>query len=407
MHIHLDPVGGIAGDMFAAGILDIWPEMENDLKNNLKKFKLIEDVEVNSYCYNDSILTGTRFDVIKNGNSINQSHKHHHVSFSDIKWHLEHSLLTKPVIQRAIDIFHILAKVEAKVHDKTVESVTFHEVGAWDSIADIISAAFLIEQANVSQWSISSIPIGSGRISSAHGLLPVPAPAVSLLLDGFKLFDDGVSGERVTPTGAAILRHLEPLNAINLPTFNIISTGYGFGTKKFKEFSNVLRLLVIDTPSQTSSILYDSDQIAVIEFEVDDQTSESLSIGLDKIRSHSDVLDVTQSVVYGKKNRISMNIQILAKPNALQTIIQLSFMETTTIGLRYHLTDRVVLKRSLYNVQHSKASMTVKVVKRSCNNITAKTDIDEVANIDSHEVRENLRNNAVKSFFKGENNYGQ
>ena len=116
------------------------------------------------------------------------------------------TMLDPAVRRRALAIFSLLAEAEARVHGCAVEDVLFHEVGAWDSIADIVSAAFLIEESAATNWTVGAIPLGAGRVHTAHGLLPVPAPATALLLEGFPFIDDGVGGERVTPTGAAIVR---------------------------------------------------------------------------------------------------------------------------------------------------------------------------------------------------------
>ena len=203
MHIHLDLVGGISGDMFVAALLDTFPDLQKELLVNLKNPDSLRQIKTEVIRYNDGVLTGMRF-IVKN-----REKDPHHRSFQSIKNDLGSSDLDDKVAQRAISIFWELAKAEGKVHGKNPEEVQFHEVGAWDSIADIVSAAFLIEKLNVSSWSVSPIPLGSGRVQTAHGSLPIPAPATAILLENFPVFDDGVEGERVTPTGAAILKHLK------------------------------------------------------------------------------------------------------------------------------------------------------------------------------------------------------
>ena len=140
--------------------------------------------------------------------------------------------------RRAIAIFAVLAEAEGRVHGIAPAEVSFHEVGAWDSIMDIVAAAALIEDIGAAGWSTTPVPLGSGRVRSAHGDLPVPTPATALLLEGLEVFDDGRPGERVTPTGAAILRHLMPGQGLPRRRLRLGRVGHGFGTKRFAGISN-------------------------------------------------------------------------------------------------------------------------------------------------------------------------
>src|SRR5262249_10593072 len=180
--------------------------------------------------------------------------------FRDIRTRLERSTLKPGVKRRAIHIFTLLAEVEGKVHGMPAEAVSFHELGGWDSIADMVGAAFLIEALDPSTWSVSALPQGSGRVKTDHGWLPVPTPATALLLQGFELFDDGLPGERVTPTGAAILKHLNtaPGDAPHRHRpRRLLRIGTGFGTRTFPGLSNVLRVLVSEPAAENAS----SDQV--------------------------------------------------------------------------------------------------------------------------------------------------
>src|SRR5262249_23005166 len=155
--------------------------------------------------------------------------------FRDIRTRLERSTLKPGVKRRAVHIFTLLAEVEGEVHGMPADAVSFHELGGWDSIADMVGAAFVIETLAPSTWSVSAVPQGSGRVKTDHGWLPVPTPATALLLRGFELLDDGLPGERVTPTGAAILKHLDaaPGNAAQhrREPRRMLRTGTGFGTR--------------------------------------------------------------------------------------------------------------------------------------------------------------------------------
>jgi len=386
MHVHLDLVGGVAGDMFVAAIVDAWPELAKEAIAAIRTAGLPDSIGLQVKDCQDRILTGKRFEVIvpsDRGESL-------HVHFGDIREKLAASALQPAVTKRAIDIFTLLAKAEGKVHGVPVDKVVFHEVGAWDSIADIVAAAFLINTLSVDTWSVSALPIGSGRVDCAHGSLPVPAPAVALLLEGFVMQDDGLDGERVTPTGAALLRHLEPVYRPPGTPMRFVRSGIGFGKRKFERISNVLRVLAFEKPHAP-----EEDRIAVIHFELDDQPAEDLAIGLERIRNISGVVDVLQLPAFGKKGRMNVQIQVLTMPGSLDRVIEMCFNETTTLGLRWNLVQRAVLDRytETYNSQDS--HFQVKVATRPGGTLTAKTEIDNVAAMaDGAAERTSLRHEA-------------
>ena len=337
MHIHLDPVGGIAGDMFAAAMLDYHRDWQVRLHEAFRGSGLAPDLDVRALRHNDGCLSGHRFEVTEPTPS--DSHQHRH--WRDIRQRLHDSELDTPVKQRAIAIFELLAEAEAEVHGSAVDEVAFHEIGAWDSIADIVSAAWLIERSGATTWSCSPLPLGRGRIASAHGRLPVPAPATALLLKGFPVFDDGVEGERVTPTGAAILKYLDPSFEPRMTPSVLLGRGYGFGTKTFPGFSNVLLVSLFDVQRSRS----DGGGVVVCQFEVDDQTPEDLAVGLERLREFPGILDVTQAPVIGKKGRLAMHIQVLGEVPQIDAIVELCLTETTTLGVRWHTVNRATLSR--------------------------------------------------------------
>jgi len=336
MHIHLDPIGGMAGDMFAAAMLDCNRDWQTPLYEAIRGSGLTPDLEVCALQHNDGSLTGHRFEV-KQPTSLD---RHHH-RWHDIRERLHNSGLETAVKERAIAIFELLAEAEAEVHGSSVDEVTFHEVGAWDSIADIVAAAWLIERNGATTWSCSPLPLGRGRVASAHGLLPIPAPATALLIKGFPVFDDGVEGERVTPTGAAILKHLNPSFEPRMPPSVMLGRGYGFGTKTFPGFSNVLLVSLFDLQRSRAA----DSRVAVCEFEVDDQTPEDLAIGLERLRELPGIFDVTQAPVFGKKGRLSMRIQVLGDVSQIDAILDKCMTETTTLGVRWHTVNRATLVR--------------------------------------------------------------
>lgn len=387
MHYHLDPVGGIAGDMFAAAMLDYRRDWQATLSRAIHDSGLASDLGVCALEYKDRVLAGHRFEVTEPAHS----DLHQHQPWREIRERLRNCELDARVKERAIAIFELLAEAEAAVHGVTVDDVVFHEVGAWDSVADIVAAAWLIEHSEATSWSCAPIPLGQGRIASDHGLLPVPAPATAVLLRGFPVFDDGVEGERVTPTGAAILKHLKPSFGAPKKPCLLLGSGYGFGTRTFPGFSNVLAITVFDplrAPPTASSV-------AVCHFEVDDQTPEDLAVGLERLRESPGVLDVTQAPVFGKKGRLAMHIQVLGDVSRIDAIVDRCLTETTTLGVRWHTVNRTTLARDERSYNQSGDEVRVKRASRPGGIITRKVEIDDlVPAAGGHAGREQRRREA-------------
>ncbi len=204
-HIHLDPLGGLAGDMFLGAVLDAWPELALGAFAAMRAAGLPDDWQVRHLEHGDGVLTGSRVAIDPPAAGPHAPHG----MYVEIRDRIAAADLGDGVRDRALSILGHLAEAEARVHGRPIEEVHFHELADWDSIADVVGAAFVIDALGAS-WSTGPLPVGRGRIATSHGALPVPAPAAALLLQGFELIDDGVEGERVTPTGAAILRHLAP-----------------------------------------------------------------------------------------------------------------------------------------------------------------------------------------------------
>jgi hypothetical protein len=220
----------------------------------------------------------------------------------------------------------------------------------------------------------------------------VPAPATALLLAGFATRDDGISGERVTPTGAAILRYLCDGTAEAYPRLRVLGrSGIGFGTKSLPGISNCVRVLAFDEAKEDTQPQH--REIAVIEFEVDDQSGEDLAMGLDVLRARVDVFDVVQMPVFGKKGRMMAHVRILAQIGALDAVAAACFRETTTIGLRHTTVAGRALPRSTMAVEVEDQSVRVKLVDRlGCP--TAKAEADDVRMHEGHAVRATLRREA-------------
>lgn len=367
--------------MFIAALLNAWPELGPGLVAAVRAAGVPEAVAVTISEHADHALTGTRFVVDESSAGAKEANAHSHRHFSEIRGSLCHSLLDAGVKARAIEIFTVLADAEGHVHGVPPEDVSFHEVGALDSIADVVGAAYLLDALGIATWSCEPLPMGSGKVQSAHGELPLPAPAVTRLLEGFPLFNDGRSGERVTPTGAAILRHLAPSFEPQRAPMTLARSGTGFGTRRFDGISNVLRILAFEEPHAAAhgepAVLQGT--VAVLIFEVDDQTPEDLALGLERLRAEPHVLDVTQDPVFGKKGRLVTRVQVLAEAENAQRVAARCLCETSTLGVRWSVVQRMMLSRRTDGVVDESGAVRVKSAIRPDGTVTAKAESDDVA----------------------------
>jgi len=428
MFIHLDPVGGIAGDMFIAAVTDVFPHLREGVLAAIRAAGVPAGIDCRFEPAQDHGLTGSRFlvDVVPDDASgasaspyrpittaaaqrstgithAPDAHAHRH--FSDIRAGIEASPLSPEVRHHAIGIFTVLAEAEARIHGHPVEEVSFHELGEWDSVADIVGAAYLITALNAREWSIGTLPLGSGFVQTAHGRLPVPVPATSAILQGYAFADDGVPGERITPTGAAIVRHLACRQKRHASGARILrGSGHGFGTRRMPGLANMLRALAFEEAEATDS--RELSTAALISFEVDDQTPEDLAVGLDKLRNVPGVLDVMQSPVFGKKGRVAAQVQVLVEPDALSGAVEACFMETTTIGLRHQLVQRQRLPREIRVVQVGNHAVRVKVSRR-IDEDTAKAEDDDIAPDPGSAARTRLRRAAEAAALDTDAGKGQ
>lgn len=400
--IHLQPLGGIAGDMFVAAILDIRPELAQSLLSTIELLNLSDQVSASISPHNDGVLDGMQFLVTET----KPQHDHGHRHLSEIQELINTSGLNDEIKIHALSIFRLLAEAESKVHGIAVDKIAFHEVGALDSIIDIVSAAFLINALGETSWSCGPLPAGSGTIKTAHGLLPLPAPAVVNLLEGYPFYSDQHEGERITPTGAAILRYLNPVFMVHHSVMRLENCGTGFGQRNFKGMSNILRILLFQ-PEEIGN--HTTGKVAVIEFELDDQTPEDLAVAIEQLRTNKSVHDVIQRPVYAKKGRIAQQVQILCMEEELDAVAKDCFEQTTTLGLRWYLVNRITLEREMISSSNDEATdIQVKVVERPKGVITAKAEIDEAkkhanTHIERVKYRNDAESKAIDSFRKKKN----
>jgi uncharacterized protein (TIGR00299 family) protein len=382
--VHLDAVGGIAGDMFSAALLDVRPDLWPACEEAIAAVGLPDGARVSLTDHRDRVLAGLRF-VVEGPAPGRPDDPHAHVRWPEIRGRLSLAPLDEGVRSAAMAIFGALAEAEATVHGIDVDSVVFHEVGAYDSIADILAAAAIISGLGRCRWSIGPIPRGRGYVGTEHGMLPLPAPATLELLKGLVLVDDGEQGERVTPTGAAILRHLAPSQEADLVPRRLIGAGIGFGARTLETRSNVLRATLfaaVDAGLQ-------GDRVEVLRFEVDDQTGEDLAVALDRLRGAPDVIDVCQWPVLAKKGRMAAGVQVLARPEAAERIVGEVLDETTTLGVRRSTVARTTVRREMRDVD----GVPVKLARRP-SGVSAKTEMDGFAHLEGAARRQAARRRA-------------
>ena len=374
--------------MFVACLLDAFPEHRAAA---VEAAETLAHVGCRLLPHEDGTLTGSRF-VVED-----VPHGHSHAHWRSIRARLDDSPLAPAVRAHAIGIFAVLAEAEGRIHGVPADAVTFHEVGAADSVADIVAAAAVIGAVGPARWSVTPLPLGGGTVQTAHGTMPVPAPATALLMEGFAVHDDGIAGERVTPTGAAILRHLQ-CGAAAPARGTLRRSGYGFGTRRLPGISNCLRALVFEEEGATAGLGH--RELAVISFEVDDQSGEDLATGLERLRAVPGVHEVLQMAAFGKKGRLAVHVQVLAAPDALDAAVEACFRETTTIGLRTHLVEGRALARRFATVEIDGQGTAVKLVDRPGEDgavvVTGKAEADHLRPVASHAARMRLRQQAER-----------
>jgi pyridinium-3,5-bisthiocarboxylic acid mononucleotide nickel chelatase len=268
--------------------------------------------------------------------------------------------LSANVKARAARAFQMLGKAEAGIHSIPLEKVHFHEVGAVDTIVDIVCSAVGVELLGVDRWMASPLNVGSGTVKCQHGTLPVPAPATLALLGDAPVYAAGPPMERVTPTGAAILLMLD-VRYDKLPAMRVKATGYGAGGKDTPGEPNLLRLLVGEA-AEISTDSSDAEPIAVIETVIDDSNPQVLAY-VSELLLERGAWDVYRVAVQMKKGRTGVQMTILCRPDLVPTLEEIIFRETTTIGLHWRLEKKQSLKRDWIEVATTWGKVRIKVAR--------------------------------------------
>ena len=351
--LYIECAMGAAGDMLAAALLELLPDRAAFLEkmNGLG----IPGVTVSGEKSVKCGVTGTHFSVKVAGIEEDEDlHSHHHDHVHGSMEGIEEIVNSLPIPSMVkldiLAVYNLIAEAESRVHGVSVQQIHFHEVGAMDAVADITAVCLLMRELRPDQVIVSPVSVGSGTVRCAHGILPVPAPATALLLEGMPIQAGTVQGELCTPTGAALLKYFAD-DFGSLPVMRVQKTGYGMGKKDFPQ-ANCLRVMLGETSEQT-------DAIAELKCNIDDMTGEEIGFAMEQLLSGG-ALDVFTTPIGMKKNRPAYLLAVLCLPEDAAAMEQIIFSETTTIGIRRVKMERCVLKRRLRTVQTSLGSVQVK-----------------------------------------------
>lgn len=278
------------------------------------------------------------------------NHEHHHASMGDISHMISHLDVSDDVKKNAEAIYKIIADAEAKVHNRPVSEVHFHEVGMKDALADVISVAMLMEKLNVDRVICSPVNVGFGKVKCAHGVLPVPAPATAEIIRDIPIYAGRFEGEMCTPTGAALIKHFAN-EFSNMPVMKITDIGYGCGNKDF-DAANVVRAVIGEIEG--------SNQVIEYRCNIDDMTGEDLAYAVDVLMENG-AKDAFVTPVVMKKGRSGFLLTVLCDLSDKDKIAELIFKHTSTIGIRQYLTDRVVLNRRSEVLSTEYGNISVKI----------------------------------------------
>ncbi len=344
---YLDAFSGLSGDMLVGALLELGVDF-GEFKRAMAALGL-SGCELRLGRRELSGISAARFEV-----EVAQPQPERHLG--DIRAIIERSGLADEVKARALAIFSALAEAEARVHNSTPEQVHFHEVGAVDSIVDIVGTAWCLAALGIEQILVSPLPMGKGFVRTRHGLIPIPPPATVELLKGFVLkLGDGES-EMVTPTGAAVLKSLAAPAPIPLD-FTVRRIGYGAGTKTFTDRPNVLRVLLGERAAALGT-----DELLEIQTNIDDLNPQIYGHLCERLLA-AGARDVTLTPTIMKKGRPALTVSVLAEAALREAVAAVLFEETTTIGVRFHPVARLKLEREIRKIATRWGTIRVKVAR--------------------------------------------
>ena len=354
--LYLECNMGAAGDMLMAALYELLPDRDGFLHtmNHLGLPGVHVAAEPAVRCG----ITGTHITVTVHGMEEDEhlhahGHHHHHSTLADICHVIDHMPESNHVKKQAKCVYHRIASAESRVHGETVEAVHFHEVGAWDAVADVVGVCLAMEQLSPRQVVVSPVHVGCGQVRCAHGILPVPAPATALLLQGVPIYGGEVRGELCTPTGAALLTHFADRFG-SMPVMQLAKIGCGMGTKEF-ERANCVRAMV-------GNVRSNEEEISELSCNLDDMTPEDLAYAQEQLLE-AGALDVFTTAIGMKKNRPGIMLTCLCQQEDEGFLAQLMLQHTTTLGVRVRHCSRYTLSRSVETVDTPNGPIRVKTAE--------------------------------------------
>jgi uncharacterized protein (TIGR00299 family) protein len=343
---HFDPFSGIAGDMTVGALIDAGADAAVVI-GALESLGLgatftVEPVKRRG-------IGATKFRVL-----YEETSKHRHLP--DIEKIIQRGEMSDKAKENSIKVFHVMGKAEAHVHRVPINRVHFHEVGAVDSISDVVGACVALDFLGIEEVTSSAINTGSGTIKADHGVMPVPAPATAMLLEGMPVYARGPATELTTPTGAAILATFGTSFG-PMPAARVLKSGYGAGDKDFPEHANVLRAIIAERTRAS-----ESTTVTVIEANIDDSTGEVLGYAMERLMD-AGALDASYTPLQMKKNRPASLLRVICKPEDQERLTEIIFAETSTVGLRMYSADRRVRARESVLVDLGYGKVHVKITE--------------------------------------------
>lgn len=378
--LYFDCFAGASGDMVLGALLDAGLPID-DLRSALGSLA----IEGRWHVHADRVLragvSATKFTLHSHDHDGNHEHHEHHGhphehrSLKEIERTIARSALSSSGRQKAIELFRRLGEAEAAIHQVPVERIHLHEVGALDSIVDIVGAVFAMEWFGTDDVAVSPLNVGGGTVQCAHGTFPVPAPATARLLTGVPTYSTGAVGELVTPTGALLMTGYAKAYG-PMPPMRVDRIGYGAGDRDPAGFPNVLRVFVGERVSTAAQV----ETIVSLECEIDDMNPQIFGPLMDRLHA-AGALDVFYAPVQMKKNRPGTLVTVLAPPDRREAIADLLFHETTTIGVRWQEMSRERLERETVNVATPLGEIRVKVARRAGRIVNAQPEFEDCVRI--------------------------
>jgi pyridinium-3,5-bisthiocarboxylic acid mononucleotide nickel chelatase len=368
--VYFDCFAGISGDMTIGALLDAGVDFDA-LKNQLATLAL-SGYELSVEKVKRSGIAATKFNVKV------EEEKQPARKLADISEIIHNSPLSESVKARSMGVFEKLAIAEAHVHGTTVDRIHFHEVGAVDSIIDVIGAMIGFELLDIENFLASPLRVGFGAIQVAHGVMPVPAPATAELVKGLPVYAGEIEGEFVTPTGAAIVAALCESYG-TMPMMQIERIAYGAGTRNPKGFPNALRI-VIGEVEEGAQQIEEAQTVVVIETNIDDMNPQAYGYVMDKAFALG-ALDVFVTPIQMKKDRPAVMLTALCERKNFEALVSLILSETTTLGVRYYEAKRRTLARQIEEVETAYGKVRVKVARLGNRTLHFQPEFEDCAKI--------------------------